>query len=308
MRHFLEIDDVTPSELREVFELARQPVTAVDPVLKGQGVACYFAKPSARTRSSTELAVVQLGGHPVYITADEVGIDGRESAEDVTRTLACYHRFICARVFEHSLLERMVAADAVPVVNLLSDGGHPLQAIADILTIENELGSIEDKQITYVGDANNVARSLALAVGALGGSLSIAAPPDRRFSELDRDRLAAANAAFDYVNRPETIKDNDVVYTDTWVSMGQESDRDDLMRTFEGFQVDEAMMARNPNAIFMHCLPAHRNEEATDAVLDGGQSRIWPQAANRLPAVRAVLQWLYEANSGPENWATDAGQ
>lgn len=301
MRHVLEIDDLSATELHRVLELARVSPARIEPVFTGQGVACYFAKPSARTRNSTEMAVVQLGGHPVYITADEVGIDRRESAEDLTRTLACYHRAICARVFDHALLERMAALDVVPIVNLLSDGGHPLQAIADVLTIEAELGPVAGRNIIYVGDANNVARSLVLAVSALGGSLTIAAPPDRRFSEVDTDRLKAASAPFTYLDRPEEVADADVIYTDTWVSMGQEDDRDQLLRTFEGFRVDDTMMARNPAAIFLHCLPAHRNEEATDSVLDGAQSRIWAQAANRLPAVRAVLQWLHEVNAADGN-------
>ncbi len=296
MRHVLEIDDLSPAELGRVLDLARQPTNAIAPVYAGQGVACYFAKPSARTRNSTEMAVVQLGGHPVYITADEVGVDRRESAEDVTRTLACYHRAICARVFEHDLLERMAAVDVVPVVNLLSDSGHPLQAIADVLTIEAERGPVAEQNIIYVGDANNVARSLVLAVAALGGTVTVAAPPDRRFSDVDADRIAVAGATVTYLDRPEAVVDADVVYTDTWVSMGSEADRGRLLKTFEGFQVDDAMLARNPAAIFLHCLPAHRNEEVTDSVLDGAQSRIWPQAANRLPAVRAVLQWLHEVN------------
>ena len=297
MRHVLEIDDLSVRELERILELARRPVAEVPPLLSGQGVACYFAKPSARTRNSTEMAVVQLGGHPVYITAEEVGIDRRESAEDVTRTLACYHRAICARVFEHELLERMAAVDVVPVINLLSDGGHPLQAIADVLTIEAECGPVAGRNIVYVGDANNVARSLVLAIGSLGGKVTVVAPPDRRFNEVDVDRLSAAGAPFTYGDRPEAVTDADVVYTDTWVSMGQEGERDQLLRTFEGYQVDDAMMARNPDSIFLHCLPAHRNEEVTDSVLDGAQSRIWPQAANRLPAVRAVLQWLLEVNT-----------
>jgi len=298
MRHLLDIDDLTPIELEQVIAMAQQPLDSIAPVLQGLGVACYFDKPSARTRNSTEMAVVQLGGHPVYITGDEVGIGRRESVEDVTRTLACYHTSICARVFEHELLERMAAVDVVPIVNLLSDGGHPLQAIADVLTIEAELGPVEGQAITYVGDANNVARSLTLAVGFLGGSVNIASPPGHRFSDVDADRLQAAGSSFTYVDRAEAVEGNDVIYTDTWVSMGQEDDSEERLRAFEGFQVDDAMMARNPAAVFLHCLPAHRNEEATDSVLDGKQSRIWPQAANRLPAVRAVLQWLHEINAG----------
>ncbi len=295
MRHLLEIDDLTVDELRAVLDLARLDRAAVPNLLAGLGVACYFAKPSARTRNSTEMAVVQLGGHPMYIGDDEVGIDERESAEDVARTLACYHRIICARVFGHETLVRMASVDAAPVVNLLSDAGHPLQAIADVLTIEAEFGSLRDRHVVYVGDCNNVARSLTLAVSTLGGRMSLAAPSDYRFSDVNTRRLAAAGADFGYLDGPEDVQDADVVYTDTWVSMGQEKDRDRRLRDLQEFQVDEAVLERNPSAIFLHCLPAHRGEEVTDAVLDGERSRIWVQTAQRLHAVRGVLHWLVES-------------
>lgn len=299
MRHLLEIDDLTGDELRQILDLARLEPNDTPRVLKEAGVACYFAKPSTRTRNSTEMAVVQLGGHPVYITDAEVGIGHRESAEDVTRTLACYHRVLCARVFGHDVLERIAALNVIPVVNLLSDAAHPLQAIADVLTIEAEFGSVEGRNVAYVGDCNNVARSLTLAVSALGGRMTLAAPPDHRFSDIDRDRLANAGAEFTYLDRADQVSGVDVVYTDTWVSMGQEGDREQRLRSFEGFQVDEPMLARNPDAIFLHCLPAHRGEEVTGGVLDGEQSRIWPQAANRLRSIRGVLQWLMDQQVDP---------
>ncbi len=293
MRHLLEIDDLSPAELREIVDIAKQPFDSLEPVLDRQGVACYFEKPSARTRNSTELAVVHLGGHPVYITDAEVGIGTRESPADVTRTLACYHRAICARVFDHELLEEMAALDVVPIINLLSDGAHPLQAIADVLTIEAEYGSVEGRIVTYVGDSNNVTRSLALAAGMLGATIRVASPPGHQFSDVDRDRLAAAGIEPEYLDRPlDAVKGADVVYTDTWVSMGQEGERDERIQAFEGFSVNEQLMSAATGAIFMHCLPAHRNEEATDAVLDGAQSRIWEQAANRLNSARAVLYWI----------------
>ncbi len=294
MRHLLEIDDLNPSQLRQVVDLAKSPIADNADLLQRQGVACYFAKPSARTRNSTEMAVVQLGGHPVYITAAEVGIDERETAEDVTRTLACYHRAICARVFDHSVLERMAAVNRIPIINLLSDAAHPLQAIADVLTIEEEFGSVEGQTVTYVGDSNNVTRSLALAVGMLGGKIQIASPPSHRFGPVDHDRLAGAGVAVSYLDRPDQVAGSQVIYTDTWISMGQEAVRDQKLKSFEGYCVNDAMMQNNPGAIFMHCLPAHRNEEATDSVLDGHQSRIWTQAAHRLDAVRAVLAWTCE--------------
>jgi ornithine carbamoyltransferase len=300
MRHLLEIDDLTPAELREIVDLAARPADSLDPVLERQGVACYFEKPSARTRNSTELAVVQLGGHPVYITRDEIGIGTRESIEDVTRTLACYHRVVCARVFDHGLLERMAELAVVPVINLLSDGAHPLQAIADVLTVEAEFGPVSERTVAYVGDSNNVTRSLALAVGMLGGSIRVSSPPGHRFGDVDLDRLAAAGVEIDHVDRPEDAVDGaDVVYTDTWVSMGQEGERDDRLKAFEGYAVDERLLALNPGAVFLHCLPAHRNEEATDGALDGPQSRIWNQAANRLHAARAALAWVCDRNPRP---------
>ncbi len=293
MRHLLEVDDLSPVELRAVVDLAKQPADGLAPVLTGQGVACYFEKPSARTRNSTELAVFQLGGHPVYITADEVGIGPRESVADVTRTLACYHRVICARVYDHGLLEEMVDLDVVPIVNLLSDGAHPLQAIADVITMEQESGPIADQVVTYVGDSNNVTRSLALAVGMLGGTVRVSSPPGHRFGDVDLDRLAAAGVSIDYVDRPEEAVDGaSVVYTDTWVSMGQESERESRLQAFEGYSVDEKLLSVSPGAVFLHCLPAHRNEEATDGALDGAQSRIWAQATNRLHAARAALHWV----------------
>ncbi|MEZ5226438.1 MAG: ornithine carbamoyltransferase [Acidimicrobiales bacterium] len=278
--------------------LGQLPAAEVEPTYRGRGVACVFEKPSARTRNSTEMAVVQLGGHPIYITDAEVGIDKRESAEDVARTLSQYHSVICARVFDHGVLERMAALDVAPIVNLLSDQAHPLQAIADVLTIQAELGTVEGKVVTYVGDANNVARSLALAVGFAGGTTRIAAPPGHQFAAVDVDRLAAAGVPVEYFDRPaDAVPGSDVVYTDTWVSMGQEAERDERLRHFEGFMVDDALMSASPDAIFMHCLPAHRGEEVASSVMEGPQSRIWPQAANRLNSIRGVLAWLEREGS-----------
>ena len=295
MRHLLEIDDLTPAELEQICELAALEPAAVEPVLAGRGIACIFTKPSARTRSSTEMAVVQLGGHPVYITGDEIGIDARETAEDIARTLACYHAGICARVHEHRVLERMAALDVAPVVNLLSDDAHPLQAIADVLTIQAELGGLKDRVVAYVGDANNVARSLALAISYLGGEMRVVSPPGYGFSPADGERLAVAGVEVVVGDRPaEAAVGADVIYTDTWTSMGQEAERAERLKAFEGFTVDERLLAVAPAAIFMHCLPAHRGEEVTGAVLDGSRSRIWRQAANRLAAARGVLQWLHQ--------------
>ncbi len=293
MNHLLEIDDLAPADLESIVATARRPFAELGRPLDGQGVACYFAKQSARTRNSTELAVVELGGHPVYITDQEVSLGERESVADVTRTLACYHRILCARVYGHQTLEEMASLGVIPVINLLSDAAHPLQAIADVLTIVDEFGTVEDRVVTYVGDANNVTRSLALAVGMLGGQIRVVTPPAHGLSSVDADRIAAAGIDLVVGDRPaDLVPGSDVIYTDTWISMGEESIREEKLRSFDGYQVTSRVLELAPSAIFMHCLPAHRGEEVTDEVLDGPQSRIWTQAANRLHAARAALHHL----------------
>ncbi len=297
MRHLLEIDDLSVEELHRVLALAADP--APPQVLAGKGMALVFEKPSARTRNSMEMAVFQLGGHPVYIQASEVGMDVRESVEDVTRTLASYHACIGARVFDHATVERMAGQDVVPVVNMLSDAAHPLQALADVLTLTDELGggsstALAGRSIAYVGDGNNVFRSLALACGMLGVEVRFAGPPDYRLPEVDRDRLAAAGITFTETDRvAEAVDGVDAVYTDVWTSMGQEAESARRMRDFEAFRIDETVMeAAGPQALFLHCLPAHRGEEVTDGVVDGPVSRVWPQAANRMHAARGLLAHL----------------
>ncbi len=189
----------------------------------------------------------------------------------------------------------MAAVDRMPVVNLLSDQAHPTQAIADVLTIQAEFGTVDGKVVTYVGDSNNVTRSLALAVGALGGIMRIGSPPGYQFNDVQLDRLHAAGVDITTSDRlDEVVPGSDVVYTDAWISMGDESEAEERLRAFEGRRVDDAMMALAPSAIFMHCLPAHRGEEVTDSVLDSERSRIWPQAANRLSSIRGILAYIAE--------------
>ena len=292
MRHLLEIDDLSVAELGRVLDLAVDP--APPQVLDGQGMALLFEKPSARTRNSMEMAVVQLGGHPMYIQAAEVGLAVRESVEDVTRTLACFHACLGARVFDHATVEAMAAVGAVPVVNMLSDGAHPLQALADVLTMKQEMGDLAGRVVTYVGDGNNVFRSLALAAGMLGMEVRFTGPPGYRLGDIDRDRLATAGVGFEEFDRPEeAVAGADAVYSDVWVSMGQEDEKVKRLADFEGFQVDGALMgAAGDQALFLHCLPAHRGEEVTDGVVDGPSSRVWPQATNRMHAARGLLAWL----------------
>jgi ornithine carbamoyltransferase len=295
-RHLLDIDDYSIDEIRRVVELAAMPLAELGLRYERKGVACFFEKPSARTRNSTEVAVVQMGGHPVYIRPTELGIDTRETAEDVIRTLACYHDAFCGRVHDHTVLERMTTVDQIPIVNLLSDQAHPTQAIADVLTMINEFGSLDGRVVTYVGDSNNVTRSLALAVGALGGVMRVGSPVGYQFDELQLDRLRANGVEITTSDRLEDVlPGSDVVYTDAWISMGDEAEAEERLQAFEGRRVDAAMMDKAPGAIFMHCLPAHRGEEVTDAVLDGPNSRIWPQAANRLDSIRGILAFIAES-------------
>jgi len=288
MRHLLEIDDLSADEIQHVLALARS--SQPPPVLRGRGMALIFEKPSLRTRNSMEMAVVQLGGHPVYISAAEVGLDSRESVEDVTNTLAGYHAAIGARVFEHRKLERMAAVDRVPIVNMLSDDAHPLQALADVLTVAEEFGQVEGRIITYIGDSNNVARSLGLAVGLLGGEFRVASPIDYSFGEDDLARLRATTGVVHTFTDPvEAVSGCDVVYSDVFTSMGQEAESSQRLEALAGYQANETLMAAAGGAIFLHCLPAHRGEEVTDEVVDGAASRVWRQAENRMHAARGYL-------------------
>jgi ornithine carbamoyltransferase len=254
--------------------------------LAGKGVALVFQKPSARTRNSTEMAVVQLGGHPIYIQKEEVGLGTREGAEDVARTLACYHALIAARVMDHRDLVRMADSVEAPVLNLLSDKEHPLQALADILTIKQLLGRIEGARIAYVGDAdNNVARSLALACVALGAELTLASPEGYSLSD-------APDGVRQVVDPGEAVAGAQVIYTDVWVSMGQDDEAEARRQAFAAYQVDEALMAKSDDAWFLHCLPARRGEEVTHWVMESPKSAVWRQAENRMHTARGALAWL----------------
>ena len=293
MRHFLEIDDLSAAEVARVLELSQQPSPAT--VLDKRGVALLFEKPSARTRNSSEVAVFELGGHPVTIRAEEVGFDRRESVEDLTRVLCQYHAAIGARVFDHKVLERMAAVSTVPVINLLSDQAHPCQALADLLTVQRHFGQLAGLKIAWVGDGNNVCRSLLLGASLVGADFSAACPPgfepDPGVVGRARSRGVSVRVTSEV---SEAVQGADVVSTDTWVSMGQEDDEAARRSAFAGYTVDPSVMARAASgAVFLHCLPAHRGEEVTGEVIDGPQSLVWPQAANRRHAFRGLLLWLF---------------
>jgi ornithine carbamoyltransferase len=275
----LAIRDLSAGDLSVILALSE---ASAPRILQDQGVALYFEKPSARTRNSMEMAVVQLGSHPVYLQPAELGIGTRESVADVTRTLACYHAIIAARVFDHALLEQMAAVDAAPVLNMLSATDHPLQALADLLTIRQLVGRIEGARIAFIGEANNVARSLAEGCALLGAEFVIASPEGYRFDEPDIEQVA---------DPAEAVAGADIVYTDVWVSMGDDHS-EEKRAAFAAYQVDEALMKRAANAHFLHCLPAHRGEEVTAAVIDGPRSAVWRQAENRMHSSRGAMLWL----------------
>ena len=322
-RHVLDVDDLSCGELEEVLALAAAPAGTPGDVLGGRGVALVFEKPSARTRSSTELAVVALGGHPVYVQGGEVGIDVRETAEDVARTLACYHAAICARVLDHETLVRMSAAvdaggglrwpgpddgigtAAVPVVNLLSDVAHPCQAVADLLTLRQLLGDLGGRTLCYVGDANNVWRSLAKAAAMVGMRMRTASPEGYGPGPEDLVALGRLGADIEVGDDPvEAATGADALYTDVWTSMGQEEEAALRRAAFGGFGIDDRLLAAAaPGAAVLHCLPARRGEEITAEVLESPRSAVWRQAANRMHAMRGLLGWLL----GPGGGAGEAG-
>ena len=282
MRHLLSIRDLTAKDLEWILAASEQPFPRI---LEGKGVALYFEKPSARTRNSMELATAQLGGHPVYIQKDELGMGSRESVADVTHTLACYHAIIAGRVFDHGLLEEMARVNAAPVLNMLSGTDHPLQALADLLTVKQLLGRLDGKKIAFIGEGNNVSRSLAEACALGGAEFTIASPEGYGLGNAPDVRQVSDPA--------EAVEGADVIYTDVWVSMGGE-DSEDRRRAFEPYQIDEALMARANDAWFLHCLPARRGEEVTAPVIDGPRSAVWRQAENRMHTARGAMLWMLE--------------
>lgn len=291
-RHLLHADDLTADELTTVLDAAERP--RLPPVLAGKGAALVFEKPSSRTRNSTELAVAQLGGHPVSMAAGEVGIDVRETAEDLVRTLACYHAVVGARVFTHATLLRMAAVSPVPVLNLLSDEEHPLQALADLLTLRQHWSDLKGRRLAWVGDFNNTARSVALAATLSGVEVTVASPRGHGPDDADLERLGRAGATPLVTHDPTAaVAGVDAVLTDTWTSMGQEAEASHRRQVFAGYTVDGRLMDHAAaGAVFLHCLPAHRGEEVMAEVIDGPASLVWQQARNRLAVARSVLWWV----------------
>jgi len=299
LRHFINSTDISADELRKVLQLSTASTDALGKPLAGLGAALIFEKPSNRTRHSMEMAVVQLGGHPVYTRGEEVGLDVRETVEDITKVMGGYHAILAARVFDHNIVRRMADSSSVPVVNMLSDRQHPLQGLADVLTMQQQLGDLVGKTVCYVGDYNNVARSLAQASALLGMHVRLGCPNGYAAEDGELQALEKLGAAS--VNQFDNMKDAvggaHAVHTDVWTSMGQESETNKREKAFANFQVTEAVMKdAAADAIFMHCLPAHRGMEVAAEVIDGPRSKVFEQAHNRMHAARGLLAFLMGVN------------
>jgi ornithine carbamoyltransferase len=303
MKHFLHISDYSPKELQDLLTLARRLKKEHQrggnkPVLKGQALGMVFQKPSLRTRVSFEMAMVHLGGHALYLSPNEVGLGGRESVPDVARVLSGYVQAIMARTFAHQHVLELAQWATVPVINGLSDYNHPCQAMADVLTMLECKGRIKGLNVTYVGDGNNVAVSLLHLCAKLGANFTLASPEgydlNPEAAALGRRLAEDSGSTVIFLRDPhEAVIGADVIYTDTWTSMGQEAETEKRRLVFPPYQVNAALLSEAaPDVIVMHCLPAHRGEEITDEVMDGPQSVVFPQAENRLHAQKAILYYL----------------
>lgn len=293
VRHYTDITDLSTDELSTLVDIARRP--SLPRVLEGKGAALIFEKPSNRTRHSTEMAVVQLGGHPVYTRGEEVGLGVREPVADVVKVMGGYHAVLAARVFDHGVITEMARHSAVPVVNMLSDRSHPLQALADVLAMTEVHGSLEGRTVAYVGDYNNVSRSLAEACVMLGADVALGCPEgfDATADELSRISSLGPGSVRQAVDPADAVRGAVAVHTDTWVSMGQESEKAERLALFGDYTVTPSLMAlAAADAGFYHCLPAYRGYEVAAEVIDGPQSHVVLQAHRRLDSARAVLAFL----------------
>ena len=302
-KDLLTISDLNRDEAKQLLEQAMvMKQGEMRCLLPWRSVALLFEKPSLRTRVSFELAVAHLGGHCIYLSPPEVGLGKREPVPDVARVLSQYVDCIVARVFNHETLVALSQNASVSVINALSDVEHPCQALADMLTIREKKGRVEGIRLAYVGDGNNVARSLALLSGMLGVHFAIATPAGFQLDEATvtqaRAYAAASGSEVLVTDDPgEAVSDADVVYTDTWISMGQEEEAADRRKTFESYQVNSSLLSRAKRDVaFMHCLPAHHGEEVTSDVLNGPSSIVFDQAGNRLHVQKAVLAQILLAS------------
>jgi ornithine carbamoyltransferase len=301
MRHFLDIPDLSADEITHLLAdavrlKAARRVRADDLPLRGRVVGLVFEKPSLRTRVSFESAVAQLGGTSLFLPGNEVGLGWRETVEDFGRVIGQYVDALVLRVFKHDTIRGLAEQGTCAVINGLSDLAHPCQALADLLTIKEAFGEVRGRTVVFVGDGNNVAKSLAFGCGKLGAAFVLASPPGYGFDAAYREafrRHAPLGKLTETHDPAEAVKHADVIYTDVWTSMGQEAEQEKRLAEFAPFQVNDQLLALAPvNAKVLHCLPAHRGEEITGEVLDGPRCLAFPQAGNRLHAQKALLAWL----------------
>jgi len=295
--------DWEAAEIRAVLDLAHSMKKsackgALPASLAGKTIALVFEKSSMRTRVSFEVAIGQLGGHSIYLSQRDIGLGKREPVKDVARALSRYVDGIIARVYAHASVEELARHATVPVINALSDQEHPCQALGDLMTIEEKCGSLDHVTVAYIGDANNVARSLAVGCAKLGVNYRLACPKAYQFKEGFRKEVESltneSGASFTMTESPQQAAAGaDVLYTDTWVSMGEEAEAERRLRDFQGYCIDAELVSRaSPSVIVMHCLPAYRGNEITDEVIEGAHSAVFDQAENRLHAQRALLHLL----------------
>lgn len=303
MRHLLTVSDLTAIEIERIFTIGADLKSKFErglrePILPGRTMALLFQKPSLRTRVSFEAGMGQLGGNSLML-GDDVGLGARESIADFARVLSEYVDVLVVRLKSHRDAVELAEYCTCSVINGLTDVAHPCQALADLFTLQEMSGPLEGKKLAFVGDANNVARSLAMGCGRLGLKFSLAAPPEFQFDAEFLDTLKREAPALDLTmttDAREAVADSVAVYTDVWTSMGQEAEMDARRRAFAAYQVNAELMSHAPDsAFFMHCLPARRGEEVTDEVIDGCQSIVVGQAANRLHLQKGVLAWLLGA-------------
>jgi ornithine carbamoyltransferase len=299
-KDFLRITDFTREELQEILDLAiKQKPLARNFTLPhshpGRVLGCIFHKPSLRTRISFEIAIRQLGGSSLYITDREIGIGHREAPKDVGEVLSRYVDGIMIRTFDQKMVEELAANATVPVINGLTDLLHPCQIMGDIQTIIEHRGSIEGKKVVFIGDGNNVARSWLNAAARFPFKFVLTSPAGYQIpSDFVEEARGLGNADYEWIEDPrEAVAGADVVYSDVWASMGQESEKAERLKVFKSYQINgELMGLADPEAVFMHCLPAHRGEEVTDEVIDSANSIVYDEAENRMHIQRAIIALL----------------
>lgn len=297
-RHFLDLFGVSSNEALALLDLATSMKQSGrrEPVLEGRILGLIFEKPSLRTRVSFEAAMAQLGGNSVFLQGKDVGLGVRESVPDFARVISQYVDVIAIRTFAHSILEELADHATIPIINALSDSAHPCQAMADMLTIREARGRLDGLKLVFIGDGNNVAMSLALSCARLGLHFVLACPAGYEFPLSFQEKFSAEfpGKTLEIAHDPRAAaRGADVLYTDVWASMGQENEAEQRRLIFAPYCVDSAMMASAAeDAIFLHCLPAHRGEEVTAEVLEHPRSLIIPQAANRLHFQKALLRWI----------------